>query len=555
MSPELSLHDPSHVAPSGGIVGDNLGQFYGEIVFAIAPSKVQQGLVWAGTNDGQVWNTKDGAATWTNVSKGMAGLPPLGTVTSIAPSAFDAGTAYVSVDLHLVDNRDPFIYKTTDFGRSWKRVSGNLPHHELSYVRSVTEDPNCAGLLFAGTGNGVYYSLDDGEHWTALQAGLPRAPATWTVVQPTFRDLVVSTYGRGLYIFDDITPLEQLAKSKAVGDVTLFEPRPAYRFVRSPQAMLNFSLKAEPKKPAAVEILDANGALVRRLEAKGHPGINRVVWDLRYESPRVVSLRTVAPDNGRIWLEPRFRDADSRPITHWGSKPAEVGPIVAPGKYSVRLVVDGQAATQPLTVLRDPHAPGSDADIEASVKTLRQICDDISHTSDSINQIEWLRRQLETIQAMLKRSGKHEADRPPQAEEDDEDDVEPAAARPREDSAAQKEQNARLQAAAADFDGKLEAVENRLVSRALRNSDDKYFISVDGVYLNLIWLNAEVGTGGGDVAGGADFAPTQTQLGLLREYEAELASAGAAYQKLLADDLPALNRVLDAARVIPLVAP
>jgi photosystem II stability/assembly factor-like uncharacterized protein len=552
VSPDLSTRDPAHVVPSGGIVGDNLGQFYGEIVFAIAPSKIQQGLIWAGTNDGQVWYTKDATATWTNVSKGMSGLPPLGTVTSIAPSSFDPATAYVSIDLHLVDNREPFIYKTTDFGKTWRRISGNLPRHELSYVRSITDDPNCQGLLFTGTGNGVYYSLDDGEHWTTLQTGLPPAPATWVVVQPAFHDLAVSTYGRGLYIFDDITPLEQLAKSRSSADVTLFEPRPAFRFVRSSQAMLNFSLKNEPKDPIELEILDAQGAVIRTLEAKARAGINRVVWDMRYESPRVIALRTVAPDNAKVWQEPRFRDSDSRPITHWGSKPAEVGPIVAPGKYSVRLKADGKSYTQPLTVLRDPRAPGSAADIETSVKTLRRICDDVSRVSDSVNQIEWLRKQLETVQAMVRKAKQHAAEHAPLVEEDDEPDAEPAPAHPLEGTAAQKEQRAQLQAAATDLDNKLQAVESRLVSRALRNSDDKYFIEIDGVYLNLIWLNAEVGTGGGDVAGGADFAPTDTQLELLQGYEAEMASAGTEYHKILQDDLPAFNRVLESAKLIPL---
>ncbi len=115
ISPDLTTQDPSHLQPSGGIVGDNLGQFYGEVVFAIAPSQVQKGLIWAGTNDGQIWNTKDGGDHWTNLTKNIAGLPAWGTVTSIEPSHFDAGTAYVSIDFHLVDNRDPYIYKTTNF--------------------------------------------------------------------------------------------------------------------------------------------------------------------------------------------------------------------------------------------------------------------------------------------------------------------------------------------------------------------------------------------------------------------------------------------------------
>ena len=553
ISPDLSTQDPSHLVSSGGIVGDNLGQFYGEVVFAIAPSKLQKGLIWAGTNDGQVWYTKDGATNWINVTKNISGLPPWGTITSIAPSNFDPATAYISVDLHLVDNRDPFIYKTADWGKTWKQISGNLPKHPLSYVRTIAEDPNCAGLLFAATGNGVHYSLDDGQHWTALQKGLPHAPVTWAIVQKEFHDLVVSTYGRGLYILDDITPLEQLAKNHADAAVVLFEPRPAYRFARAPQAMLNFSLKTEPKSPVEFEILDSQGHLIRKLETKGRPGINRLKWDLRYESPRVIALRTVAPDNPHIWEEPRFRDTDSRPITHWGTKPAEVGPIVAPGKYNVRLTVEGQPYTQSLTVLRDPHSPGSDADLDLSVKTLLRIRDDISRASDRVNEIEWLRKQLEVVEAILRPPKKQEKAEPALVEEGDEYEPKAAPAPPRPLDEAQTKQKAQLLKAAEDLDKKFQAIEGKLVSQALQNSDDKYYVESYKVYLNLIWLNAEVGSGGGDVAGSADFAPTETQLELLNTFETEIGDVDADYGKVLRDDLPAFNHALQSSNLTSLL--
>ncbi len=555
-SPDLTTQDPAHIVPSGGIVGDNLGQFYGEVVFAIAPSKIQKGLIWAGTNDGQLWYTQDAAAHWTHVTSHLTGLPAGGTITSIAPSSFDAATAYVSVDLHLEDNREPFIYKTADFGKSWKLINGDLPKHPLSYVRSVTDDPNCAGLLFAGTGNGLYYSLDEGSHWTHLQAGLPAAPVTWVVVQPRFRDLVVSTYGRGLFILDDITPLEQMVKHRSDAPIVLFEPRPSYRFVRGAQAMLNFSLKTAPKNPVELQILDSHGGVVRQLEKKETKdlvlGLNRVKWDMRYDSPRVIALRTVAPDNAHIWEEPRFRDADARPITHWGSKPGEVGPIVAPGAYSVRLTVDGQTYTQPFNVLSDPNAPGSPADIDLSVKTLLQIRDDISRVSDSVNRIEWQRKQIEVVETMLRPAKKQNNPASPVAEEGDEPDAEPAPAPPAALSDEQQQKNRQLLAAAEDLDKKLQAVESRLVSRALRDSDDKYFVEPYGVYLDLIWLNAEVGTGGGDVAGSADFAPTQTQLTLLEGYESEVANIDSDYQKILQNDFPPLAQALLRANLMPL---
>jgi photosystem II stability/assembly factor-like uncharacterized protein len=539
-SPDLSTQDPNRIVSSGGVVGDNLGQFYGEVVFAIAPSKIQKGLIWAGTNDGQVWYTKDGAATWTNVTKNISGLPPWGTISSIAPSTFDAGTAYVAVDIHLMDNRDPFLYKTTDFGKTWKPISGNLPRHPLAYVRTIAEDPNCAGLLFAGTGNGLYYSLDDGGHWTAFETGLPHAPVTWAVVQKEFHDLVISTYGRGLYIFDDITPLEQLDKSHSDAATVLFEPRPTYRFVHGGAALFTFSLKSAPKDPVEIEIAGADGKTIRKLKTKGHKGINRVKWDMHYESPRLIALRTATLDNPHIWQEPRFRDADSRPITHWGISSAEVGPMVAPGKYSVRLTVAGETVTQALTVLPDPRISTSEADITLSVKTQLRIRDDITKASDTLNQIEWLRKQIEVLETMLRPPKKKEKERPPSAEPDDYDEPEPA---PAEDEA-QSKRKAELLKVVEEMDKKLQVVEFKLVTPSQVNSDDKYFVEADKVYLNLIWLNAEVGTGGGDVAGGADFAPTETALGLLQTIETELSGAVADYKKLIEQDLPTFNHAL-----------
>ena len=554
ISPDLSTQDPSRIVPSGGIVGDNLGQFYGEVVFAIAPSPVRKGLIWAGTNDGQIWHTDD-RGQWVNVTNNVSGLPPWGTITSIAASSFDAGIAYMSVDFHLMDNRDPFIYKTTDMGKTWKKITGDLPKHELSYVRAIAEDPNCAGLVFAGTGNGLFYSLDDGGHWTALDAGLPHAPVTWAVVQRSFHDLVISTYGRGLYILDDISPLEQMAKGKSEAPVVLFEPRQTYRFTRGGKALLNFSLKSAPKDPVQLEILNSEGQIVRTLESKARPGINRVQWDLRYDSPRLVALHTVAPDNPHIWQEPRFRDSDSRPITHWGTKPAEGGPIVAPGKYTVRFKIDNQSFTQPLTVVRDPRISASDADIELSVKTLLAIRDDISHVSDTVNRIEWLRKQVEDIEAMFQPPKKKEKEQEGGAASDEESEYEGpklAPAPPAVVSEVETQRRSNLLKAAKDLDQKLQSIEHKLVSQALLNSDDKYFIEPYQLYLNLIWLNAEVGTGGGDVAGGADFAPTETQLELLKTFESQMAGVDTEFRTLMKEDIPAFNRTLVGISAFPL---
>jgi len=520
ISPDLSTQDPSHNASSGGLVGDNLGQFYAEVVFAIAPSPIQRRLIWAGTNDGLVWNTTDGGGHWTNVTKNISGLPAWGSVTSIEPSRFNAGTAYVSVDFHLADNRDPYIYRTTDYGQTWTKISDGLPKHPLAYVRSIAEDPNCKGLLFAGTGNSLYYSLDDGGHWAPLQDGLPHAPVTWAVVQKQFHDLVVSTYGRGIYILDDITPLEQMAREPSETAVRFFAPRAAYRFTQRGRALLNFSLKSAAQKPVTIEILDSQGKVIRKFETPGRQGMNRAAWDLHYEPPRQVALRTEAPDNPRIWEESRFRGQDSRPILHWGIEEAQVGPVAPSGNYSVRLNVDGQTFSQPLTILRNPHSPGTDADIEATVKLQLRIRDDISGISDTVNQLEWTRKQLDDVAKMLH---------------------------------TQKDEQGLLKPVEA-MDKNMLAIEIRLLSREQLNSDDKYYVEADKPYLNLIWLNGEVGSGAGDVAGGADFAPTDTNIEMLQVIEKDLSAVQTEYHTLIEKEVPAFNRKLADHGITPITA-
>jgi photosystem II stability/assembly factor-like uncharacterized protein len=549
ISPDLSTQDPSRLVSSGGIIGDNLGQFYGEVVFAIAPSPLQQGLIWAGTNDGQVWLTKDGGANWTNVTKNFPGLPAWGTVSSIEPSHFDPSTAYVSVDLHLADNRDPFLYKTSNFGKSWTRIVEGLPKHPLGYVRTVAEDPNCKGLLFAGTGNAIYYSLDDGGHWTALNAELPHAPVTWAVVQKEFHDLVVSTYGRGLYILDDIGTLEQTAQKASDAPIRLFEPRATFRLFPGGNVNVTYTLKSEPKTAPKIEILDSSGTVVRKLTGPKKPGINRADWDLRYESPKLVALRTAPAENPHIWEEPRFRGIDARPVTHWGIHEAEVGPLALPGKYSIRLTVDGQSFSQPLTIVRDPKTPATDAELEASFKLQLHIRDDITKTAELVNQLEWTRKQVSVIQAMLRSETKDQnAAANSDADSSDENEKANAAA------SSNTNPNSGLLKSLEAMDKKMQNVEYKFISPAEALSDDKYYSLADKIYLNLIWLNAEVGTGGGDVPGGVGYGPSDTSRAILQMIDGDLTAAENEYHSLIEKDLPDFNRALLDHRITPITA-
>jgi hypothetical protein len=315
----------------------------------------------------------------------------------------------------------------------------------------------------------------------------------------------------------------------------LFEPRASYRFTHFGGAPITYLLKTAPKdKKIQIEILDQQGTVLRKLnEPPAKEGWNRAEWDMHYDPPRLIALRTASADNPHIWEERRFRGAESRPVTHWGIEDAQGGPLAAPGKYTVRLTVDGQTFTQPLTLVKDPRTSGSDADIEATLKTQTRIRDDISSASDMVNQIEWTRKQLNDIEQMLKSQ------------------ADPAAGKQADDK---KKANAELLKSVQDMGKKLQDVEFKLVSPSEVNSDDKYYVEPYKVYLNLIWLNAEVGSGGGDVAGGADFAPTDSAMTLLDMIEEDLASAKSDYGNLFDKELPAFNRSLAEHGITPAVA-
>ncbi len=594
ISPDLSTQNPTYLVPSGGIPRDgntrrqdNLGQFYGELVFAIAPSPAQQGLIWAGTNDGQAWLTRNGGEQWTNVTKHVAGLPPLGVVTRIEPSHFDAATAYLTVDLALTGDTKPYIYKTTNFGRSWKLIVHGITVSPTSNVSSVAEDPFTGNLLFAGTGNALYVSFDAGGDWIPLQAGMPHAPVSWETVQKQFHDLVVSTYGRGIYVLEDITPLEQLASGSTDTPVQVFESRPTYRFFRDAHAFVDFWLQSVPNVQGAPEakddkdqgsedgndkdaadkdeeskqekkektagikvaILDSDGQLVRKLDllpekkpglnpkyedeyknghwahdadAHVHAGINRVYWDLRYAPPKLIQLRTTPSTNRHVWNDLRFLGKESRPITHWGIKEAEVGPLVAPGTYTARVTAGGKTYTRSITVLASPNAPEAPAQTAARIKMLLHLRNDISSVSAMVNQAEWLRKQLQTVEAMLK------ADKKPG--------------------------HGNTLQAIKDMDGKIQELENQLLSPALANSDEKSYLAPYGLYLDLMWLNGELGTGAGDVYGDPGYPPTDATTQVVDLLDGKLRAAKAQYHTLMQQDLPQFDQTLIRDNIFPLVA-
>jgi photosystem II stability/assembly factor-like uncharacterized protein len=534
ISPDLSTGDPSRLQSSGGITEDNLGPEYGGIVFAIAESPLEKGLIWAGTNDGLVHLTRDGGEHWTNVTSGIPNLPPLGTISNIEPSKYNAGTAYLSVDLHQVNNRDPFVYKTIDYGKTWKSISSDLPKSVFSYVHCVREDPVRKGLLYLGTENGIYISLDDGGHWVPLQNNLPHAPVDWMVVQPEFNDLAVATYGRGIWILDDITPLQKVTPQILDSQVHLFPPRPAYRFAdRAPLqkapndqspghnppdgASIDYYLKSAPTAGVTVSIHDAAGQLVRTLHGPKQIGVNRLWWDLRYEPPREIQLRSTPPGDPHVWEKKEYRDArlkgGYRTLRVYRADDGNIGVRVSPGTYTVTVNTGTQSLSEKLTVKKDASTLGTEADIEAQVKAVLVVEKNLNSVVDSVNQMEWIQKQLEDLGDRLNQTNGEES----------------------------------VIKATAEIRKKLTDTEAKFFEPSLAESDWKRFRKPLVLYGDYLVLNFDMMS--------ADFPPTDAQLEVTKELNQELAVAQSQLDDLIAHDLMEFNKFLSSKGLEGIVAP
>jgi len=527
ISPDLTTNDPTKMGPSGGLTLDNLAVEYGCVVFTIAESPLEQGCIWAGTNDGLVQVTRDGGKTWTNVTANIPSLPSWGTVSNVEPSCYEAGTAYITVDFHQMNSRDPFVYKTTDYGKTWKSISSDIPKTVFSYCHWVHEDPVRKGMLYLGTENAIYISFNDGKNWLPLQNNLPQAPVHHMVVQKNFNDLVVGTYGRGFWIMDDITPLQQLTDEVLKADIHLFKPRHAYRLHSiaggpsvMPQASINYYLKETPKGEVTVTILDEKGNLVNTLRGPKRPGINRVVWDLRHNGARQAKLRTKPPGNPHVVEEKRFyllwESEGWYPILSWGSYGGFRGFLVAPGNYTIKLKVGDKEFTQTLEVKKDPRSAGTVEDIKEQVKMQVEIREDLNTVSDMINQLEWMRKQLYDLRDLLKAGG--------------------------------KSVEAGTLTAIDEFDKKLRSVEDELLQPILAEGDSKSFRSPQKLYGKLSVL-------AGDVANSVDFAPNKQQREVHAVLKERLANEKSRFEELVKTDLAAFNDFLKKKNISGIIFP
>ncbi len=404
VSPDLTRNDKSKQKWSGGpITGDNTGvEIYGTI-FALALSPRAEGVIWAGSDDGLVHVTRDSGTTWKKVTP--PGLPEWATVSLIEASPFDAATAYVVVDAHRLDDMRPYLWKTSDYGVTWTSLTAGLSRDV--YLHAVREDPQKRGQLYLGTERGVTYSPDDGATWQVLALGLPTVAVHDLVVKGD--DLVLGTSGRSLWIFDDLTPLRETNARVRAADVHLFSIRPAKRWRYHPQleelgqhdnppegAVFHYFLADKPKGELQLQILDAQGAVVRTLGSTAEvldlppddpdadkdelpkpalpsaPGVQRATWDLRYEGGRKIK-------GAKIDL----------------GDPTQ-GPLAPPGTYTARLIVDGRTLSAAFTVEPDPRVRLEAAVYRTQLEFLLQVRDSFSRVTETVERLRRLRGQLVT---------------------------------------------------------------------------------------------------------------------------------------------------------------
>jgi hypothetical protein len=385
---------------------------YYDTVFAVAESPVQKDLIWAGTDDGLIQITRDGGKSWSNVTPSNKLLPEWSLISLIDASPHDAGTAYAAVDRHKNDDLRAYIYKTSDFGKTWTKIANGIP--DGAYVHAVRQDPKNKNLLYAGTELGVYVSFDDGAHWQPLQLNLPTTPITDLIIKDD--DLAVATNGRSFWILDDVNPLRQLTPQLASQEAILYKPAATYRLQFPEQvdkrrpvgenppngAIVSYYLKAESKDEITLDVFDSAGKPVRHYSSKPKnkfeqppewpdqerppellptaAGMNRFPWNLRYESP------TELP--GAFYA---------------GNGPQ--GPYVLPGTYTLKLTVAGKSQTAQLEVRLDPRVKTSQADLQKRFDLQMKVRDDIEELHTAVNQLRGVRSQMEVVKKRLEEEG------------------------------------------------------------------------------------------------------------------------------------------------------
>lgn len=405
ISPDLTTNDPEKLKEAGGpIATENTSAEYHCTIISLNESPARAGMIWAGTDDGNVQLTTDGGKNWLNLTKNVTGLPPYSPVSHIEPSATSAEVAYASFDRHLLDDFKPYVFKTTDGGKTWANMSGNLP--AKAYLHALKEDPKNPGLLYAGTELGLFATYDGGKNWIELGLkNLPRVAVHDIFVHPRENDLILATHGRSFWIFDDATPIQQMSAELLAKDAHLFDIRPGLRFTmrftrygvgdkvfagpNPPSgALITYHLKEKPdaKTPVKLQILDSTGKLIRELaQVPKEKGFNRATWDLCYEGATVRRPPTAEQ------LEQ---------IRAFGFGPR--GPLALPGIYTVRLVIGDKIQEKKVEVKVDPTVPVTMADLQSQFDHSTRLVQMASAINQTLRSLDGIKEQLQQVEKTIK---------------------------------------------------------------------------------------------------------------------------------------------------------
>ncbi|HLK31841.1 MAG TPA: hypothetical protein VKT29_02045 [Terriglobales bacterium] len=519
ISPDLSRQSPGVPESVGRLVNPKAGEQRG-VIYALAPSFKNINTIWAGTDDGQIWITRDGGKHWSNITPPE--LTPWSKVTQIEASHFDDQTAYASVSRFRINDLKPYIYRTRDSGKSWQLIVNGLPDN--APADTVREDTVRKGLLFAGTETGVYVSFDDGDQWQSLQLNLPHTSMRDLAIHGN--DLIVATHGRSFWILDDISPLRQVTSAVANSPAHLFHPAEAYRVRRDTNtdtplppdepagqnppdgAIIDYYLGQSTSGPVTLEIMDSEGHVVRRYASTDKPpvteeelkkqliplywihmpqvlsadaGPHRWVWDLHYTTPQATHysypISAVPHDTPRVPL----------------------GPRALPGQYTVRLTAEGKSYTAPLTIKMDPRVKTPLAGLEQQFQVETRLASMMTQAADAIVQAHSAADQLHKLAAQAGGSAK----------------------------------------------ASITAFENKLTDIVGKPGG---FAAPPSTEITLNRINGDVATLYGDVDR-ADAAPNVAQVNAMAETERNFGSIMQRWNALRNTDLPALNRQLRGANL------
>ena len=402
ISPDLTRNDPSRMGPSGGpITKDNTSVEYYGTIFAVTESLLEPGVIWAGTDDGLIHITKDGGQNWENITPSLSIMPEWTMINSIEPNPFEKGGLYVAATSYKSDDFKPYLYKTTDYGQSWTKITNGIASDH--FTRVIRADPGRKDLLYAGTESGMYISFDNGNKWEEFNLNLPTVPITDLTLKN--QDLIVATQGRSLWVLDDLTLLHQVSSTTVSNDYYLFQPRDAF-LIRAggggrgsgenpPNGpVINFYLKDEPnsESPIMIKILEKEGDLVKSYKSNlgeqriaGHlpigklelkQGINQFAWDMVYPGSKRI-------DN----------------LIMWGGGTS--GPMAPPGEYIARLVLGNDSSEVNFTLLKDPRSESSNENLVKKFEFLIETRDKLSETHQCIMDIRSIRRELNALKGKL----------------------------------------------------------------------------------------------------------------------------------------------------------